>query len=158
MCRVPHPCVSWATGNRPRPPSSKTRARHYEFGHPGSVGGAGHARAEGLSSGLVRFVFPGKAANAASKGAIEPLTRCLAAELAPRGIRVNAVAPGATAGDFSGGIIRDDPEYRERVGVVIALGRPAESDETGSAIAALLSDDLGWINDERIEISGGMRL
>jgi NAD(P)-dependent dehydrogenase (short-subunit alcohol dehydrogenase family) len=40
-----------------------------------------------LSSGLVRFVFPGKAAYATSKGAIEPLTRYLAAELAPRGIR-----------------------------------------------------------------------
>lgn len=111
-----------------------------------------------LSSGLVRFVFPGKAAYAVSKGAIEPLTRYLANELAPRGIRVNTLAPGATATDFSGGVIRDDPEYRKRVGAITALGRPAEPGEIGSVVAALLSDDMGWINGERIEASGWMRL
>ncbi|MCO5969687.1 SDR family NAD(P)-dependent oxidoreductase [Actinoallomurus soli] len=111
-----------------------------------------------LSSGLVRFVFPGKAAYAMSKGAIEPLTRYLAAELAPRGIRVNTLAPGATATDFSGGVIRDDPNYRKRVGEITALGRPAEPQEIGSVVAALLSDDMHWINGERIEASGGMRL
>ncbi|GAA5168616.1 MULTISPECIES: SDR family NAD(P)-dependent oxidoreductase [Amycolatopsis] len=111
-----------------------------------------------LSSGLVRFVFPGKAAYAVSKGAIEPLTRYLATELAPRGIRVNTLAPGATATDFSGGVIRDDPEYRKRVGAITALGRPAEPEEIGRVVAALLSDDTGWINGERIEASGGMKL
>lgn len=110
------------------------------------------------SSGLVRFVFPGKAAYAMSKGAIEPLTRYLAAELAPRGIRVNSIAPGATATDFSGGVIRDDPEYRARVGAITALGRPAEPEEIAAAVAALLSDDMAWVNGERIEVSGGMRL
>jgi NAD(P)-dependent dehydrogenase (short-subunit alcohol dehydrogenase family) len=111
-----------------------------------------------LSSGLVRFVFPGKAAYATSKGAIEPLTRYLATELAPRGIRVNTLAPGATATDFSGGVIRDDPEYRKRVGAITALGRPAEPGEIGPVISALLSDDMGWINGDRIEASGGMKL
>ncbi|MDI5973141.1 SDR family oxidoreductase [Streptomyces sp. SL13] len=111
-----------------------------------------------LSSGLVRFVFPGKTAYAASKGAIEPLTRYLAAELAPRAIRVNTLAPGATATDFSGGVIRDNPEYRKRVGAITALGRPAEPDEIGPIVAAVLSDDMQWVNGERIEASGGMRL
>ncbi|HEX6521876.1 MAG TPA: SDR family oxidoreductase [Streptosporangiaceae bacterium] len=111
-----------------------------------------------LSSGLVRFVFPGKGAYAASKGAVEPLTRYLAAELGPRGIRVNSLAPGATATDFSGGVIRDDPNYRKRVGDITALSRPAEPEEIGSVVAALLSDDMCWINGERIEASGGMRL
>jgi NAD(P)-dependent dehydrogenase (short-subunit alcohol dehydrogenase family) len=111
-----------------------------------------------LSSGLVRFVFPGKAAYATSKGAIEPLTRYLAAELGPRGIRVNTLAPGATATDFSGGVIRDNPEYRKRVAAITALGRPAEPGEIGPVVAALLSDDTGWINGERIEASGGMQL
>jgi NAD(P)-dependent dehydrogenase (short-subunit alcohol dehydrogenase family) len=117
-----------------------------------------HGRILNLSSGLVRFVFPGKAAYAVSKGAIEPLTRYLAAELGARGIRVNTLAPGATATDFSGGVIRDDPNYRKRVGDITALGRPAEPEEIGSVVAALLSDDMRWINGERVEASGGMRL
>ena len=111
-----------------------------------------------LSSGLVRFVFPGKMAYAASKGAVEPMTRYLAAELGPRGIRVNMLAPGATATDFSGGVIRDDPDYRRRVGEITALGRPANPEEIGPIVATLLSDDMAWINGERIEASGGMRL
>jgi len=111
-----------------------------------------------LSSGLVRFVFPGKIAYAASKGAVEPMTRYLAAELGPRGIRVNMLAPGATATDFSGGVIRDDPEYRKRVAEITALGRPANPEEIGPIVATLLSDDMGWINGDRIEASGGMKL
>jgi NAD(P)-dependent dehydrogenase (short-subunit alcohol dehydrogenase family) len=116
------------------------------------------ARILNTSSGLVRFVFPGKAAYAMSKGAIEPLTRYLAAELAARSIRVNSIAPGATATDFSGGVIRDDPEYRKRVGAITALGRPAEPEEIAAAVATILSDGMSWVNGERIEISGGMRL
>jgi NAD(P)-dependent dehydrogenase (short-subunit alcohol dehydrogenase family) len=86
------------------------------------------------------------------------MTRYLATELSPRGIRVNTLAPGATATDFSGGVIRDDPEYRRRVGEITALGRPANPEEIGPVVAALLSDDMGWIDGERIEASGGMKL
>ncbi|WP_213016738.1 SDR family NAD(P)-dependent oxidoreductase [Mycobacterium vicinigordonae] len=111
-----------------------------------------------LSSGLTRFVFPQKIAYGAIKGAIEPLTRYLAAEFAPRGITVNTLAPGATATDFSGGVIRDDPDYRDRVADVTALGRPADPDDIGRVIVSLLSDDMGWVNGERIEASGGMKL
>jgi NAD(P)-dependent dehydrogenase (short-subunit alcohol dehydrogenase family) len=111
-----------------------------------------------LSSGLTRFTFPGKIAYGALKGAIEPMTRYLAAELAPRRITVNTLAPGATATDFSGGMIRDNPEYREQVGAITALGRPAEADDIGRVIASLVSDEMGWINGERIEASGGMKL
>jgi NAD(P)-dependent dehydrogenase (short-subunit alcohol dehydrogenase family) len=111
-----------------------------------------------VSSGLVRFTFPKKIAYASIKGAVEPFTRYLAAELAPRRITVNALAPGATATDFSGGVIRDDPEYREQVAAITALGRPADPDDIGPVVGALLSDEMRWINGERIEASGGMRL
>lgn len=58
-----------------------------------------------LSTGLTRFALPGYAAYAAMKGAIEVLTRYLAKELGPRGIAVNAVAPGAIETDFGGGVV-----------------------------------------------------
>ena len=63
-----------------------------------------------LSSGLARFTYPGYAAYASAKGAIEVLTRYLAKELGHRQIAVNTVAPGAIATDFSGGAVRDNPD------------------------------------------------
>lgn len=61
-----------------------------------------------LSSGLTRFALPGYAAYAMMKGGIEVFTRYLAKELGPRGITVNAVAPGAIETDFGGGVVRDN--------------------------------------------------
>src|SRR3990170_5715572 len=61
-----------------------------------------------ISSGLTRFSYPGYAAYASMKGAIEVLTRYQAKELGSRGIAVNAIAPGPTATDFSGGIMQSD--------------------------------------------------
>jgi NAD(P)-dependent dehydrogenase (short-subunit alcohol dehydrogenase family) len=111
-----------------------------------------------ISSGLARFALPGMAAYASMKGAIEVLTRYLAKELGARGIAVNTVAPGAIATDFSGGMVRDNPEVNKRVAEMTALGRVGEPDDIGPMIASLLSDDNRWINAQRIEVSGGMVL
>jgi NAD(P)-dependent dehydrogenase (short-subunit alcohol dehydrogenase family) len=111
-----------------------------------------------ISSGLARFSIPGTSAYASMKGAIEILTRYLAKELGPRGIAVNAVAPGAIATDFSGGMVRDNPEMNKRVAEMTALGRVGEPDDIGPMIAALLSEDNRWVNGQRIEVSGGMAL
>ena len=111
-----------------------------------------------VSSGLARFTVPGNAAYAATKGAIEVLTRYQAQELGERGIRVNVIAPGAVANDFNGGAVRDSAAYNRAVSGMVALGRPGESDEIGSAVASLLSEDLRWMNGERVEVSGGQRL
>ncbi|HEV8001473.1 MAG TPA: SDR family oxidoreductase [Planctomycetaceae bacterium] len=111
-----------------------------------------------ISSGLARVSLPGSSAYASMKGAIEVLTRYLAKELGPRGIAVNTVAPGAIATDFSGGMVRDNPEINKRVADMTALGRAGEPDDIGPMIAALLSDDNRWINGQRIEVSGGMAL
>ncbi len=110
------------------------------------------------SSGLVRFVFPNLIAYASLKGAIEPFTRYLASELGSRGITVNTLAPGAMGTDFSGGMIRDNPEYRKRISEATALGRPGVPDDVGPMVASLLSDDNRWVNAQRIEVSGGMKL
>ena len=111
-----------------------------------------------ISSGLARFALPGSSAYASMKGAVEVLTRYMAKELGPRGIAVNTVAPGAIATDFSGGMVRDNPEVNKRVADMTALGRVGEPDDIGPMIAALLADDNRWINGQRIEVSGGMVL
>ena len=107
-----------------------------------------------ISSGLARFSFPGFAAYASMKGAVEVFTRYLAKELGSRQIKANVVAPGAVATDFAGGANRDG----ERQGViasVTALGRVGEAEDIGSIVAFLCTDDAHWITAQRIEASGG---
>jgi len=111
-----------------------------------------------LSSGLARFTLPGYGAYAAMKGAIEVLTRYLAKELGPRGIAVNAVAPGAIETDFGGGVVRDNQEVNSFVAANIAMGRAGVADDIGPMIAALLADENRWVTGQRIEASGGMFL
>jgi len=111
-----------------------------------------------VSSGLTRFAMPGSASYAAMKGAVEVLTRYLAKELGPRGIAANVVAPGGIATDFSGGMIRDNPDINRMVAQNTALGRAGLPDDIGPMIAALLSDANRWVNGQRIEVSGGMAL
>lgn len=111
-----------------------------------------------VSSGLARFTVPGISAYAAMKGAIEVFTRYLAKELGSRGITANAVAPGAIATDFSGGLVRDNPQYNKLVADATALGRAGLPDDIGPMIASLLSDDNRWVNGQRIEVSGGTNL
>jgi NAD(P)-dependent dehydrogenase (short-subunit alcohol dehydrogenase family) len=111
-----------------------------------------------ISSGLTRITTPGISAYSSMKGAVEVLTRYLAKELGARGIAVNTVAPGAVATDFSGGIVRDNPEVNKRVADVTALGRAGQPDDIGPMIASLLSEDNRWVNAQRIEVSGGMAL
>src|SRR5262249_20633664 len=115
-------------------------------------------RVVNVSSGLTRITIPGSGAYASMKGAVEVLTRYLAKELGPRGIAVNTVAPGAIATDFSGGMVRDNPEVNKRVADMPALGRAGQPDDIGPMIAALLSEDNRWVNGQRIEVSGGMAL
>jgi NAD(P)-dependent dehydrogenase (short-subunit alcohol dehydrogenase family) len=115
-------------------------------------------RVVNISSGLTRITIPGSGAYASMKGAVEVLTRYLAKELGLRGIAVNTVAPGAIATDFSGGMVRDNPEVNRRVAEMTALGRAGQPDDIGPMIAALLSEDNRWVNGQRIEVSGGMAL
>jgi NAD(P)-dependent dehydrogenase (short-subunit alcohol dehydrogenase family) len=109
-----------------------------------------------ISSGLARFSFPGSSAYACMKGAVEVLTRYLAKELGERRITVNTVAPGAIATDFSGGMVRDNPDLNKLIAGMTSLGRVGHPDDIGPMIAALLSDDNRWVNAQRIEVSGGV--
>ena len=111
-----------------------------------------------VSSGLTRITIPGSAPYASMKGAVEVLTRYLAKELGGRRIAVNTVAPGAIQTDFSGGMVRDNPEINKRVADMTALGRAGLPDDIGPMIASLLSEDNRWVNAQRIEVSGGMSI
>lgn len=111
-----------------------------------------------ISSGLARFAAPGFAAYGALKAAIEHLTRYQAKELGARKIAVNVVAPGAIETDFGGGVVRDNPQYNNYVSSVTALGRAGLPDDIGGVVAFLCTEDAGWINGQRIEVSGGMNL
>ena len=111
-----------------------------------------------VSSGLARFALPGYAAYASMKGAMEVLTRYQAKELGERGISVNIIAPGAIETDFGGGVVRDNAQVNQHIAAQTALGRVGLPDDIGDAIAALLSDDLRWMNAQRVEVSGGMFL
>jgi NAD(P)-dependent dehydrogenase (short-subunit alcohol dehydrogenase family) len=76
----------------------------------------------------------------------------------PRRIAVNVVAPGAIETDFSGGMVRDNPEINRRVADMTALGRAGQPEDVGPMIASLLSEDNRWVNAQRIEVSGGMSI
>lgn len=111
-----------------------------------------------VSSGTARHVVPGYAAYGPIKAAVETLTMYMAKELGQRGIRVNVIAPGAVATDFSGGHLRSNPDIQKFVAGTVALGRVAQPDDIGTAVAAILSDGFGWANGARIELSGGQAL
>jgi len=84
------------------------------------------------------------------------LTRYQAKELGARGITVNVLAPGAIETDFSGGMVRDNPEVNKMVAGNTALGRAGLPDDIGDMVALMLSDEAGWMTAQRVEASGGM--
>lgn len=111
-----------------------------------------------ISSGLARVAMANRIGYGSIKAAVETLSRYMALELGPRRIAVNVVAPGAIATDFSGGIVRDNPQVNKAVAEHTALGRVGVPEDVGPVIASLLSDDFGWVNAQRIEVAGGMHI
>ncbi|MEN5249842.1 MULTISPECIES: SDR family NAD(P)-dependent oxidoreductase [Brucella] len=111
-----------------------------------------------ISSGLTRIIMANRAAYATMKAAVETMTKYMAFELGERRIAVNCVAPGAIATDFSGGVVRDNPDVAKAIAGMTALGRPGQPEDIGPMISSLLSEDNRWVNAQRIEVSGGMRI
>ena len=110
-----------------------------------------------VSTALTRTTYAGQAAYASAKGAVEVMTKYLALELGPRRITANVVAPGGIETDFNGGVMRD-PGLQEMVTSVTALGRVGQPEDVGGVVASLLSPETGWVNAQRIEVSGGQNL
>jgi NAD(P)-dependent dehydrogenase (short-subunit alcohol dehydrogenase family) len=111
-----------------------------------------------ISSGLARFSGAGYSAYATMKGGIDTLTRYMAQELGSRQIAANVVAPGAIETDFGGGLVRDNAQVNQHLASLTALGRVGLPTDIGGVVAFLCTPEAGWINGQRIEVSGGIHL
>ena len=92
-----------------------------------------------------------------SKGAMANLTRTLALEYAGRGIRVNAVGPGAIVTPINKAWI-DNPGARHEVEEHIPMGRPGDADEIAAVFAFLASDEASYITGQTVYACGGLTL
>lgn len=105
--------------------------------------------------------FAGVLAYNVSKAAVDHLTRCAALELAPLGVRVNAVNPGVTVTNLHRRSGMGEEQYGaflERSKQTHPLGRPGEAEEIASLILYLASDQASWMTGETIPIDGGRHL
>lgn len=106
-----------------------------------------------------KIAMPTGSVYAATKAAVDALTRSLAAELGPRRIRVNALNPGMveTEGSTSQGITHADNGFRKAIEAQTPLGRIGRVDDIAPVAVFLASDDAKWITGESIYVSGGQR-
>jgi NAD(P)-dependent dehydrogenase (short-subunit alcohol dehydrogenase family) len=105
--------------------------------------------------------FPGVLAYCVSKAGVDQLTRCAALEMAPLGVRVNAVNPGVTVTNLHRRSGMAEPQYAaflERSKTTHPLGRPGQPDEVASLIVFLASERSAWMTGETIPIDGGRHL
>ncbi|WP_052848277.1 SDR family oxidoreductase [Streptomyces avicenniae] len=90
-----------------------------------------------------------------SKGALDRFTVALAAELGPRGITVNAVAPGVIDTDMNAGWLRDDDAARRATAAMSPFGRVGTPEDVADVTAFLASDDARWVTGQWIDATGG---
>ncbi len=115
-----------------------------------------------ISSSLAQKAVAGFGAYCASKAALEQLTRCWALELAPHGVRVNAVASGPVESDF----LRDRmglseatvEAVKEQERSIIPVGRRGVPEDVARWIVALASKDADWVTGQVFNIDGGFTL
>lgn len=110
-----------------------------------------------ISSVVAVSPSPGAAVYSATKGALDTLTRGLAAELAPKNIRVNTVSPGLTVTEGGDTLGIRGSELEKNIIAATPLGRVGYPDDIAGAVTFLASDDARWITGERINAAGGLR-
>jgi glucose 1-dehydrogenase len=111
-----------------------------------------HGQIINVASVYAEVCNAGVSAYCASKGAVRMLTKVMAVELGPLGIRVNAVGPGAVR---TGMNLLDDPEEVAELEREIPLGRVGVPEDIASAIALLVSDDAAWVTGTTLFVDGG---
>jgi 3-oxoacyl-[acyl-carrier protein] reductase len=108
-----------------------------------------------LSSVASLASMPNAVVYSATKGAVDAVTRVLAAELGPKKIRVNTIAPGGveTEGVHTLGVIGTD--FEKQMIAQTPLGRMGQPDDIAKVAVFLASDQSSWITGERLTVSGG---
>ena len=108
-----------------------------------------------ISTGATRRAIPGSSIYAASKSALEAVTRVLAKELGPKKIRVNTLSPGGidTEGSRSAGFIGSD--FQKQMIAETPLGRFGEPQDIAKVALFFASEDSSWVTGEALLVSGG---
>ncbi len=110
-----------------------------------------------ISSVVSMAAVPFASVYAATKAAVDMVTKSLAKELGPKKIRVNSINPGMveTEGTHGAGII--DGDFQKQVVAATPLGRTGQTRDIAPAVAFFASDDAAWITGETLVIAGGYR-
>ena len=110
------------------------------------------------SSWVAQIPWPEITAYTVSKAGVNMLVKQMARELAPHGIRVNAVAPGIVAAGLAGRQLREEPQYAARVAKVIPLGAPGTPEEIAAAVVYLASPQTSYMTGSILTLDGGCSL
>lgn len=107
-----------------------------------------------ISSSVTRLMMPGYATYAATKAAVEQMSRVFAKEIGPKGITVNSVSPGPLNTEL---FLKDKtPELVQRIAGLSAFNRIGETEDIAPVILFLASDESHWITGQNIGCNGGM--
>ena len=110
-----------------------------------------------ISSNITSVLVPESAVYSGTKGAVDAITGVLAKELAPRGIRVNAILPGYTETEGTGAAGISGTDFVDQIVAQTPLARAGTPDDIAKVAVFLASDEAGWLTGEKINASGGLR-